>query len=588
MPLTVGTRFGAFEITGWIGAGGMGEVYRARDTRLRRDVAIKVLPSDLAGDRERIARFEREAQTLASLNHPGIAHVYGLEDGPPTPLGQRARSLVMELIEGEDLSTRIDRGPLPIADVVAIARQIADALGTAHDAGIVHRDLKPSNIRARPDGVTKVLDFGLAKQREATEEPNAAPTVTGITVGSAVVMGTAAYMSPEQARGQAVDARSDIWAFGCVIYEMLTGRRDFSGATTSDTIAKILEREPDWDALPASTPPGVRRLLHRCLVKDPKRRLHALPDVQFDLGAAVGADAGGALMEPSPTVRHVGRHLIVAGVIVAALVLIAGLWYSRRAEPVIPPRVLSLTTYPGIEAVPSFSPDARQVAFSWDGEQLDNEDIYVVLVGSDLPHRVTTNPERDVSPAWKPDGSQIAFARLYDRSTVIYVASALGGSERKLAEFPALRAYTAVRGMADPLLSWSPDGRWLVASRLTAEESSPLYLVAHDGSEQHTLLPASPTNNYTAAAFSPQGTALAYADSGYIGVVDIDPRAPTNLKKSPRRVTEFQGYVFGLAWTGDGKELLYGRAPYAAPAAPYLWRVTVDGTSAPGGSTSPA
>jgi Tol biopolymer transport system component len=194
---------------------------------------------------------------------------------------------------------------------------------------------------------------------------------------------------------------------------------------------------------------------------------------------------------------------------------------------------------------------------------------------------VTTNPERDVSPAWRPDGSQIAFARLFDRSTAIYVASALGGSEQKIAEFPASRMHTAVRNHADPLLSWSPDGRWLVLSRVTADENSGLHLIAQNGSERHTLLPASPTNNYTAAAFSPRGNALAYADSGYIGVVEIDPGAPTTLRKAPRRVTEFQGYIFGVAWTNDGKEVLYGRAPYAAPPAPYLWRVAVDGSSAP-------
>src|SRR5512145_920366 len=242
MPLSAGTRVGPYEILSALGAGGMGEVYRARDTKLDRDVAIKILPEAFAADAERIARFQREAKTLASLNHLNIAHIHGLEES------DAVRALVMELVEGEDLAQRIARGPIPVAEALPIAKQVADALEAAHEQGIIHRDLKPANIKVRPDGTVKVLDFGLAKALEPTGAmPGASqsPTITSpaMMTGVGVLLGTAAYMSPEQARGKPVDKRSDIWAFGCVLYEMLTGRSAFAGDTISDTIVTILERE---------------------------------------------------------------------------------------------------------------------------------------------------------------------------------------------------------------------------------------------------------------------------------------------------------------------------------------------------------
>jgi serine/threonine protein kinase len=262
--LTPGARIGPYEIVSSLGAGGMGEVYRARDTKLNRVVAIKVLPDLFAGDGERLARFTREAQTLASLNHPHIAHVHGLEESGGL------RALVMELVEGQDLSQRLARGLMPLDEALALAKQIAEALEAAHDRGIVHRDLKPANIKVRTDGTVKVLDFGLAKlvAAEATDTADAgknltqAPTVTtaAMMTRPGVILGTAAYMSPEQARGDPVDKRTDIWAFGCVLYEMLTGRGAFAGRTLPDTLAAVLSREPDWAALPTTTPRGVRRL----------------------------------------------------------------------------------------------------------------------------------------------------------------------------------------------------------------------------------------------------------------------------------------------------------------------------------------
>ena len=285
MPLSAGTRLGPYEILSALGAGGMGEVYRARDTKLDRAVAIKILPEAFAADTERIARFQREAKSLASLNHPNIAHIHGLEES------DGVRALVMELVEGEDLAQRIARGAIPLDEALPIAKQVPDALEAAHEQGIIHRDLKPANIKVRPDGTVKVLDFGLAKAMEPTGVASPAsrsrPTITTPAMTQAgMILGTAAYMSPEQARGKPVDKRADIWAFGCVLYEMLTGKRAFGGEDVSLTLADVMKGEADWQALPATLPPGIRTVLTRCLQKDPKQRLRDIGDVRLALDGA--------------------------------------------------------------------------------------------------------------------------------------------------------------------------------------------------------------------------------------------------------------------------------------------------------------
>ena len=392
-------------------------------------------------------------------------------------------------------------------------------------------------------------------------------------------------MSPEQARGQAVDARTDVWSFGCVLFEMLARRPAFPGASSSDVIAKILEREPNWDALPASTPASLRRLLNRCLVKDIKLRLHALADAHFELDEAATVKVA-AEPDAASGVRIGVRTMVLAAIMVAALAVAAYWWMATHRSAVLPPmQVLSLTTYPGFEATPAFSPDGRQIAFSWDGEQRDNDDIYVILIGADLPHRLTSHPARDVSPAWKPDGSQIAFARLDEEQVGIYVASPLGGAEQRIATLPPTRISTSVRGTAEPSLSWSPDGRWLAVSHIAAEDTSigtsSVRLIAHDGSDHREMLPGGEGHDYRAVAFSPGGDAIAFVDAGYLGVVEIDPKDPSKQRQPPRRLSAYQGYVGGLAWTLDGRELIYGRAPYAAPPPSYLWRLAVDGSSPP-------
>ena len=290
-----GRRFGPYEIDALIGSGGMGEVYRARDVGLRRNVAIKVLPAAFSADADRRARFEREAQLLAALNHPHIGAIYGFEQR------EGVHALVLELFEGQTLAETLRSGPLPVQTALTIARQIADALEAAHDKGIVHRDLKPGNIGLTHDGVVKVFDFGLAKAGvdDSTRDLSRSPTLTIGATYDGVILGTAGYMSPEQARGKPVDKRTDIWAFGCVLLEMLTGRKTFSAETVSDTIVLILDRDPNWAALPASTPPGIRRLLRRCLEKDRKRRVHHIADARIEIDDALHEPAVSVLEPPT-------------------------------------------------------------------------------------------------------------------------------------------------------------------------------------------------------------------------------------------------------------------------------------------------
>jgi serine/threonine protein kinase len=309
MLLRPGTRVGPYEILAPLGAGGMGEVYRARDGNLGRDVAIKVLPAAFAQDADRLARFEREAKTLAMLNHPNIASVHGLEkSGLPLDADtMRGGALVMELVEGPTLADRIAAGPVPLDEALPIARQIANALEAAHEQGIVHRDLKPANIKLRPDGTVKVLDFGLAKSMEPaaglSPEASRSPTITSpMMTHGGMILGTAAYMSPEQAKGRGADKRSDLWAFGCVLYEMLTGRRPFDREDVSEMIVAVLRDDPDWRALPVHTPAPIRRLLRRCLEKDRTRRLSDAAAARLEVDEALNASP------PHPIGVRDGRH----------------------------------------------------------------------------------------------------------------------------------------------------------------------------------------------------------------------------------------------------------------------------------------
>jgi Tol biopolymer transport system component/tRNA A-37 threonylcarbamoyl transferase component Bud32 len=324
MPLGIGTRLGAYDVVSLLGAGGMGEVYRATDTVLKRQVALKVLPPEVANDQERIARFQREAEVLASLNHPNIAHLYGVEKSHGT------FALVMELVEGETLADRLTRGPVPVDEALPIAKQIAEALHAAHEHGIIHRDLKPANVKVNPDGAVKILDFGLAKAMEpvtsrggSAEVLANSPTITSpaLMTGVGVLLGTAAYMAPEQAKGRAADKRSDVWAFGCVVYEMLTGTRAFAGEDVSDTLAAVLRATPDWSALPTQTPAAIRTLLRRCLEKDRRRRLADVADAQLDIEDSIAAPDASVAAVAAPLSQHtLSLHWVVAAVLAALLV----------------------------------------------------------------------------------------------------------------------------------------------------------------------------------------------------------------------------------------------------------------------------
>jgi Tol biopolymer transport system component len=428
MTLPSGARLGPFEILSAIGAGGMGEVYRARDGKLNRDVALKILPAAFALDPDRLARFKREAQVLASLNHPNIAAIYGFEES------HGVQALVLELVDGPTLADRMEQGPIPFREVFPIARQIAEGLDAAHEQGIIHRDLKPANIKLRSDGTVKVLDFGLATPMAGSElDRSAAVTRTAVSQAGTIV-GTAVYMSPEQTRGLAVDKRTDIWAFGCVLYEMLTGRTAFEGATLSDITVSVLEREPDWSVLPPATPALVRRALTRCLQKDPKRRFRDIDDVRADLeeaGTHVSRDD--AVAQPGSRAVRPSRLALLpaAGVIIA----VAGLWTFRPAasRSVAAPVLIDRMTFDsGLTTMPALSADGRLLAYASDRAGRHNLDIWVQQTVGGAPLQLTDDVADDTAPDFSPDGSQIAFRS--DRAGGgVYVVSTLGGQARLIA-----------------------------------------------------------------------------------------------------------------------------------------------------------
>ncbi len=409
MSLTPGTRLGPYEITALIGEGGMGKVWRAQHTALKRDDALKVLPDLFASDPGRLARFRREAQVLASLNHPNIAHVYGLEQA------DGVQALVMELVEGPTLADRIAQGPVPIDEALPIAKQIADALEAAHEQGIIHRDLKPANIKVRSDGTVKVLDFGLAKAMEPAGAMPASvsqsPTITTPAMTQAgMILGTAAYMSPEQARGKTVDKRADIWAFGAVLYEMLTGTRAFGDEDVAITLSKILQREPDFDALPPSVPARVSQALRVCLRKEPKQRAGDIRDVRLALEGAF--ETVGPQTTSMATTASRGRPVGMTALAVATVMIIAlaipAVRYLREAPPPLPPEtrleiVTPATDYPTMFAL---SPDGRQIVFVARGDGVSRLWLRSLATATAQPLKGT---EGAVYPFWSPDGRSVGF-----------------------------------------------------------------------------------------------------------------------------------------------------------------------------------
>jgi len=460
MSLVVGARLGPYEIQSAIGAGGMGEVYKARDMQLKRDVALKVLPADVATDAEHLARFRREAELLAALNHPHIAQVYGVADEGGV------RAIVMELVEGPTLAERIARGPVPLDEALPLATQLAEALEYAHERGIIHRDLKPANIKLTADGAVKVLDFGLAKAFDASSaagsptpfsDPSNSPTMTSPAVMTRVgiILGTAAYMSPEQARGAVVDKRADVWAFGVVLFEMLTGKPCFAGETVTDVLAAVVKTEPQWSGLPAVTPLRLRELLERCLAKDRKQRLRDMGDARIDLERILAAPASSAERRRSKSSLTVG--LVVAATSVVALagmvfLVVSGPW--PRGEQVQPRVARFYIMAPTGLQIPvraraaSISPDAKAVAYVAEGDRQPGLWIRPIALTDAEAWRVPDSDGAVAAPFWKPDGREAAFA--------------VPGTLRAVnVESRAVRPVCSLPAAIDPDIdgAWSDDGQ---------------------------------------------------------------------------------------------------------------------------------
>ena len=475
MALTTGTRLGPYQITALIGAGGMGEVWCATDVNLGRQVAIKVLPDAFAQDPDRLARFEREAKTLASLNHPNIAIIHGLEEA------DGIRALVMELVEGQTLADRIGRGPIPIDEALPIAKQIAAAVEAAHELGIIHRDLKPANIKLRPDGMVKVLDYGLAKATEPagvmSSSQSMSPTITTPAMTQmGMILGTAAYMSPEQARGKPIDKRTDIWAFGCVVYEMLTGRRAFGGETVADVLVAVLEHEPDATALPESTPRALRRLVRRCLEKEPRRRLRDIGDARLEIDEC---------SEPGES----------AGIATSKILVARSLEFQR------------ITDFVGSTKSPVLSPDGKMVAFVAvvDGRH----QIWIRMLAGPTLLQLTRDDSDHLFPRWAPDSNTLIYftpgASLREEGTVFEVG-ALGGWPRPV---------TSSLGAADI----SHDGRRLALLR-PAGDSMILATVARDGSNLQPVATL-PAPIYSSLHWSPDDRWIAFQRPDFSAGFDV-------------------------------------------------------------------
>jgi serine/threonine protein kinase/WD40 repeat protein len=583
MPLMAGSKLGPYEILSLLGSGGMGEVYRALDPRLDREVAIKVLPPERM-DEERRRRFVQEARAASALNHPNIVTIHEIESADGRDF------IVMEYVAGKSLDRLIPRQGMPLGEVLRIATPIADALARAHGRGIVHRDLKPANVVVGSEGAVKLLDFGLAKlvASAATSPESETETAERPLTRAGAVSGTVGYMSPEQASGREVDARTDVFSFGALMYEMVTGRRAFAGDSAAATLAAVMREQPKPPGEVApDVPRDLERVVLRCLRKEADRRYQNMADVKLEL-EQIKEDSDSqqvAGAAPGPRRRRYG----VIAALAAILLFSSGAWFilRSRAPRLPPPQLVPLTTLNGWEWEPTFSPDGDQVAFKWTGETSDNDDIYVKLIGSPEVHRLTTDPAPDGVPSWSPDGRQIAFVRTSagtrDMGSVgtIHLVSPLGGPDRRLGNFP-------VPGWG--LLSWSPDGQWLAATRARSDdeagpEASGIYFLPVSGGEPRLVTRAQALGVDASPTFSPDGRHLAYSScaSGAfptgcdVHVLELDAGlAPAG---APRRLTRHGVSIPFLAWTRDGASIVY-----SANEEPYffhLWRVDLRGDRPP-------
>jgi serine/threonine-protein kinase len=511
MTLSAGTNLGQYEVVEAIGAGGMGEVYRARDTKLGREVAIKVLPDAFAENEERLARFEREARLLASLNHPNIAALYGLEQS------DGVQFLVMELADGETLGERLRRGPIPVEDALPIFKQIAEALEGAHEKGIIHRDLKPANIKVSSEGKVKVLDFGLAKAMSGDpvkNELSESPTITRNATATGVVLGTAAYMAPEQARGKSVDQRADIWAFGVVLYEMLTGRHAFEAEDVTLTLAAVVTSEPDHTLLPSDLSPSLKRFLGRCLEKDPRKRVQAIGDMRL---ALEGAFETGFPRATSPVVP---RHRVALPWLIAAGAIIVALWAivsERRAQNAVttlprPQRSFTIdsvegTIFPrGVGPVIAISPDGETVLYSAEGGQ--GRQLYRRSLADfeATPIRGTEGASR--MPFFSPDGKWVAFG------------------DSTLTE---IKRVPLTGGEPFVVCNRCDEGHWGDAGSIVFGRDGTVFRVPETGGEPEAIVEPMPERGIVALArpnLLPGGASVLFDinpfDCGGIGVVSLE------------------------------------------------------------------
>ncbi len=592
--LGAGVQIGHYEVLSLIGAGAMGEVYRARDARLRREVAIKIIREPFAADETRLARFRREAQLLASLNHPNIAAIYGLEEA------EGAQCLVLELVPGDTLEQRIAQHRYSREEALNWLRQVAEALDAAHEKGIVHRDLKPANVKVTPEGIVKILDFGLAKAFGSDDGSgiDEGPTITSGGTRIGTVLGTAAYMSPQQARGKPVDHRADVWAFGCIAYELLSGRRAFAGETVSDTIAAVIAQDADWSALPADVPANVRRMMQRCLQKDPHRRLHDIGDARLEIEDALGG-APAEVTTPAIARRRRPSWIVVALIAAVIGASATALWMRNSGRTQLDvTRVSRLTHDIGIAEWPTWSPDGSMLAFS--SNRTGNYEIFVRRIAGGQEVNITNDPAQDYQPSFSSDGNLLAFVstRASDRPMVkiggtsntefrtyggdIWVAPALGGPARRVAgngNIPTWspdgkriafvsgpedhRSILEVAAEGGPVtellpvsrsrweivrLHYSPDGKWL---SFETEGQRVLFMAAQGGEPRELV-------RGTSHVWDPSGQRILFltrdeGGSTSVQVADVNQR--TGQVSPPRALTIMPGIIRDLALSKDGRQL---------------------------------